>query len=174
MFSGKDKVYSLILNVEGEVAYIDDDGTIWVKFVNKEKLQPSIPDDLELLEKTTNEKELEKTRQRHLKSDKFSIDCDYNRIFSEKRISLSRFVNKLNEYRNSWTKELKFWWVCKLLIEYGYLTENEYKEKVPTKKGEDVGIIRRKYYKDQTNYGYANFYELTAQRMLFKLILDNQ
>ena len=68
MFSGRDKVYSLIFNVEGEVAYIDDDGTIWVKLVDREKLQPSTSDDLELLEKTTNEKELEKTRAREEKA----------------------------------------------------------------------------------------------------------
>ena len=128
---------------------------------------------LTIVEKTQNERELLRTRMQNLNNTTFSIDCEYEKIFTEESISLTRFVEKLNYYRNKWTKELNLYWVSNLLVKEGYLTTNEYGSKVPTEKGKLKGITRKKFYINRTESKYGNFYDLCAQEFLLKLILDN-
>ena len=172
MFSIGDKVHYNEWDLIGVVEKIEG-SVITVRF--KELHAPLGIDRslLTIVEKTQNERELLRTRMRNLNNSSFSIDCEYDKIFTEESISLSRFIEKLNYYRNKWTKELTLRWVTNLLVKEGYLTTNEYGSKVPTEKGKLKGIIRKKFYINQFEYKYGNFYDLCAQEFLLKLILDN-
>lgn len=172
MFSIGDKVHYKEWDLIGVVEKIEGN-YITVRF--KELTAPLGIDRsfLTIVEKTQNEKELLRTRTSNLNNSSFSIDCEYEKIFSEGSISLSRFIEKLNYYRNKWTKELTQTWVTNLLVKEGYLTTNEYGSKVPTEKGKLKGITRRKFYINRSEAKYGNFYDLCAQEFLLKLILDN-
>lgn len=172
MFSIGDKVFCKSLNCIGIVEKIEKN-IITVRF---KELFSSIGlprEDLNILEKTTNEIELHRTRENNKNNRNFSLDCEYDKIFTEENLSLTKFVKKLNFYRNKWTEELSFKWVSNLLIKEGYLVLNEYGSVVPTKKGNLVGIERKAYY-TKTGYQYANFYDLCAQEKVLKLILDKK
>lgn len=172
MFSIGDTVYSTDIQQEGVVEKVDTD-CITVRF--KELSVPiGIPRErLTLIKKTTSQRELNATLDKNKKSSVFSIDCNQDKLFSEASLSLSKFVEKLNNYRNQWTKELSFSWVNNLLVKNGYLTTNEYGSTVPTEKGKLLGISRRRFYINRFEMRYGNFYDLCAQEMVLKLILDN-
>lgn len=172
MFSVGDKVHYSEWDLIGVVEGVDGNN-IMVRFQGDPMAIGIDRSLLTIVEKTQSERELTKTRLVHLNNSSFSLDCDYDKIFTEKSISLSRFIEKLNYYRNKWTKELSQYWVTNLLVKNGYLTPDADGNKVPTKKGELLGIKRRKFYINQTQYKYGNFYDLCAQEFLLKLILDN-
>lgn len=161
MFSIGDTVFVKSLDKEGIVERINGD-FITVRF----KDFPAIGihrEDLTIISKTTNQRELNKTLERNRESTKFSFDGDLEKIFSEASISLTKFVEKLNYYRNKWTRELSYYWVLNLLIKNGYLEVDETGTKVPTTKGKLYGITRKKFYRNKNDFGFANFYDLCAQ-----------
>ena len=172
MFSVGDIVYSKSLGCTGVVEKVSDD-IITVRFKELFSSIGVLREDLNILEKTKNETELLKTKQQNKNDNSFSIDCDYDKLFTEASLSLTKFVQKLNNYRNKWTEELSYSWVKKLLIKNGYLYYNEYDTLVPTEKGMLIGIERKAYYANNT-YQHANFYDLCAQERVLKLILDNK
>ena len=172
MFSIGDKVHYKKWDLIGVVAKIEGN------FITVRFKELPVPLGIErslltIVEKTQNERELLRTRMQNLNNSSFSIDCEYDKIFTEESISLSRFIEKLNHYRNKWTKELSQTWVTNILVKEGYLTTNEYGSKVPTEKGKLKGITRKKFYINRNEYRYGNFYDLCAQEFLLKLILDN-
>lgn len=172
MFSIGDTVYSKDLEQEGVVERIDGE-FITVRFIDMPVSIGVLKEHLILISKTTSQRELNATFNKNMSSRLFSLDCDYDKIFSESSISLSKFVDKLNRYRNKWTKEISFAWVSNLLLKNGYLEVDATGTKVPTKKGELNGINRKMFYINRTQARYGNFFDLCGQEMLLKLIMDN-
>lgn len=173
MFSIGDKVYSNSMNMEGIVNSINGK-MIDVYF---EKYHISIGterSDLIIIEKTTNQKELLRTIEGHKKSTNFSLDCDYEVIFTEDKLSITKFIEKLNHYRNPWTKELKYREVVNLLVTKELLTFNSNNTVVPTQKGNNNGIEREYCYIGNDEYRKVNYYNRFAQELVLKLILDSQ
>ena len=173
MFSIGDTVYAKSLNIKGIVNDING------KIINVyfEKFHTSIGmerKDLVIIEKTTNEKELLRTKESHKKSTNFSIDCDYNKLFSEESLSITNFIEKLNYYRNPWTNELKYKSVIKLLIQNDLLEYNPNNSAVPTQNGINNGIERKFAYIGNNEYRWVNYYDRFAQELVLKLIIDSQ
>ena len=95
MFSIGDKVHYNEWDLIGVVEKIEGN-FITVRF---KEIPTTVGIDRSLLtivEKTQNERELLRTRMQNLNNTTFSIDCEYEKIFTEESISLSRFIEKLN------------------------------------------------------------------------------
>ena len=173
MFSVGDKVFSNSLNMEGIVNRID--GKMIDVYFEKYHLCIGVErKELVIIEKTTNERELSRTKEMHAKSTKFSFDGDYDVLFTEEKLSISRFIEKLNNYRNPWTNELKYSWVINLLIGNDLLMRNSNDTLVPTENGTKKGIEREYCYIGNNKYSLVNFYNRFAQEYILKLILDSQ
>lgn len=173
MFSIGDKVFSNSMNMEGIVNSINGK-MIDVYFEKYHITIGTERSDLVIIEKTTNERELQRTIDAHKKSANFSLDCDYNLLFSEEKLSITKFIEKLNHYRNSWTKELKYHFVVNLLIKNDLLVFNSNKVVIPTTKGKNNGIERDYCYIGNNQYTLVNYYDRFAQELVLKLILDSQ
>ncbi len=85
-------------------------------------------------------------------------------------ITISQMVNELNlKFCQNNMKKLRSEVITDFLVENGFLVLNTNKRKVPTKKGEILGIKYKKYIEKNAVEYEMNMYNKRAQ----KFILDN-